>query len=151
MTIQIPDDHPKQKLIFYVAQDVDDEIRALVKKMLLDMVVSRGWVIGAPKFIDTVEDVGTREVDVPDETVGGVHEIYSALPPNDLPRDIDELHLKEVEHIVDSVKRLSLDKGLEFEFELDGRYVGTIEDGVVDVTLSKGLLDEWRSHFSAMP
>lgn len=151
MSFQISHDHPKQKLIFYVAQDIDDEIRAQIKKMLLDMAVSRGWVIGPPKFIDIMEDVGTREFDVPDETLGGVHELYSALPPNGLPRDIDELHLKEVEHIVDSVQRLSHDKGLEFEFELDGRYVGTIEDGVVDVTLAKGLLGEWRSHFSAMP
>lgn len=151
MSIQISDDHPKQKLIFFVAQDIDDEIRVLVKKMLLDMAASRGWVIGAPKFIDTMEDVGTREVDVPDETVGGVHEIYSALPPNDLPRDIDELHLKEVEHIVDAVQRLSLNERLEFEFELDGRYVGTIEDGVVDATLAKGLLDEWRNHLSVAP
>lgn len=39
---------------------------------------------------------------------------------------------------------MSLEYGLEFEFELDGVYVGTVEDGVVDATLAKGLIEEWR-------
>ena len=151
MPNEILDDHPRQSLLFFVAQDVDDEIRMAIKKVLSDMVASGTWVIGPPALVDAIENVGTRDVDAPDETVGGVHEIYSALPPNDLPRAIDERQLREVEHIVESVKRVSRDHGLEFEFELDGRYVGTIEDGVVDATLEKGLLNEWRNHLSAMP
>jgi hypothetical protein len=146
MSIEISAEHPKQKLIFFVAQDVDEETRTLVKQMLSNIEASRSWLIGPPKFIDTLEDVGSRLEDVPDETVGGIHELYSALPPNDLPREIDALQLEEVEKIVDCVMRFSLEKGVEFEFELDGRYVGRIEDGVIDKTLAQGFLAEWRKH-----
>ena len=151
MKIKISDDHPRQKLIFFVSQDVDDKIRNLVRKILSDIATSRDWLIGAPKFIDITEYAGTRNVDIPDETVGGLYEMYSALPLNSLPREIDEISLKEVEYIIASIQKFSLDKGLEFEFELDGTYVGTIEDGVVDTTLANGLLGEWRKHLSEMP
>lgn len=149
MSNKISDTHPKQRLLFFVAQDVDDNIRILVKRMLADIALSMSWVIGEPKFIDVKEDVGSQEFDLPVETVGGMHEIYSALTPNDLPHEIDERHLKEVEQIVSFVRQLSLNEGLEFEFELDGQYVGTIDDGVIDVTLEKGLLNEWRTHLAS--
>ena len=61
-----------------------------------------------------------------------MHEIYSASPLNELPHEIDALHLEEVEYIVDSVRRLSQERGFEFEFELDGQYAGAIDNGVID-------------------
>ncbi len=151
MSSQISEAHPKQRLMFFVVQDINDEIRTLVKQLISDIATSRSWILGAPKFIDIVEDAGSQEIDVQDETLGGVHEIYSALQPSDLPREIDALHLDEVEQIVGHVQRFSLENGLEFEFELDGQYVGTIEDGVLDDTLAKGLLGEWQKHLDSTP
>ncbi|WP_426161469.1 hypothetical protein [Pseudoduganella sp. R-34] len=141
-------EHPRQRLIFFVAEDVDDEKRAAVKKMITDLAPQRKWVIGPPSFIDVVDDAISREGDEQDETLGGIHEIYSAYSPNDLPREVDLLHLAEVEQIVRAVQRLSLEQGIEFEFELDGRFVGAIENGDMDSTLQQGLLGEWHNHLA---
>ncbi|MFS2027503.1 hypothetical protein [Massilia sp. CT11-137] len=149
MQIHFVESHPKQKLLFFLAQDVDDEARKLVRDAIEKMSSLRTWVIRAPEFVDTVESTGTRPGDALVETVGGVHEIYSASPSNHLPREIDALLLEEVEYIVDSVQRLSQEHGLEFEFELDGQYVGTIDNGVIDAILAKGLIEEWRNHINA--
>jgi hypothetical protein len=146
---QLSELHPKQKLLFFLAQDIDDEDRKLVRDSIEKMSSSRAWVIRAPEFVDTIESAGTRPGAAPIETVGGVHEIYSTSPSSQLPHEIDALHLEEVEYIVDSVRRLSQEHGLEFEFELDGQYAGTIDNGIIDATLAKGLLEEWRNHINA--
>ena len=138
------DANRRQTFLFFLAQEVHDEERQLVGKMVEQLSTSRTWVVGAPQFIDTVEHDGIRAGDLPTDTVGGAHEIYSALIPDGIPYEIDALHLDEIEYIVDFVRRVSLEYGLEFEFELDGVYVGTVEDGVVDATLAKGLIEEWR-------
>jgi hypothetical protein len=151
MQTQIADDHPKQKLIFFVAQDIDNSIRFSVREMLAKLAKSRQWVIEPPRFIDITDDARSRTGDGQDETLGGEYEIYSALTPNPLPRNIDLLHLEEVEQIVKAVQQFSYAKGLAFEFELDGKYVGTVEDGAADVTLTKGLLGEWRNHLAVPP
>ena len=44
------------------------------------------------------------------------------------------------------MKNISKAEGLAFELELDGIYVGAIEDGEMDRTLQVGLLEEWRNH-----
>lgn len=149
MYIQLAESRPRQQILFFLAQDVDDKVRKLLRDAIEKMSSSRTWVIGAPEFVDTVEGEGTRPGDSSVETVGGVHEIYSTSPSNELPGEIDALHLEEVEYIVDSVRRLSREHGLEFEFELDGQYVGTIDNGVIDETLAKGLIGEWRNHINA--
>ena len=140
--------HPKKILLFFVAQEVDDNIRLRLKQLTSDIALSRSWLLGAPKFIDQIDDGELAGSDLPVETVGGAYEMYSALSPNDLPPEIDQLHFNEVQHIVEFVKKLSLEENLEFEFELDNRYVGSIEDGKVDSTLSKGLLEEWRNQLA---
>jgi hypothetical protein len=78
------------------------------------------------------------------ETVGGFVEIYSALPPWTLPREIDRLHFEEVSTLVNALRDFSRQNGLSFEFELDGNYVGAIDNGEMDASLGEGLLGEWR-------
>ena len=123
-------------------------MRILIKELLARIATTGNWVIKEPTFVDTIEDPSDKETDIPIETLGGIHEIYA--PTEGLPRAVDALHLEETERIVESVRKLSGEQNLEFEFELDGRYVGTISDGVVDMTLSKGLLDEWRKHIATL-
>lgn len=149
MSIGIEPNHPKQKLMFYVAQDVNEQIRKKVRGLLEQLVGRRLWVIAPPKFVDAVDEPEEGTNDAPVETLGGELDIYSALSATKLSKDVDRQHLEEVEEIVEGVRLLSEKEELTFEFVLDGTYVGAIEDGTIDRTLKVGLLDEWRKHVSS--
>ncbi|CAD0261854.1 hypothetical protein ACLIMJ_02070 [Pseudomonas veronii] len=135
----IPLELAKQKLIFYVAQDLDQSIRSNVQQLVNEVAASRIWSVTPPSFIDEIDESGT-------EVVGGILEIYSALPPNLLPIEMDSKNLDDVEALVGAVKKLSENESLSFEFQLDTTYVGAIEDGVIDRVLLDGLLVPWRNH-----
>ncbi|BDB16973.1 hypothetical protein RJC98_29775 [Pseudomonas allii] len=135
----IPLELAKQKLIFYVAQDLDKSIRSNVQQLVNEVAASRIWSVTPPRFIDEIDESGA-------EVVGGILEIYSALPPNILPIEMDSKNLDDVEALVGAVKKLSEDEDLSFEFKLDTTYVGAIEDGVIDRVLLDGLLVPWRNH-----
>ncbi len=129
----------KQKLIFYVAQDFDQTIRSNVEQLVNEVAASRIWSVTPPSFIDEIDESGA-------EVVGGMLEIYSALPPNILPIEMDSKNLDDVEALVGAVKKLSEKENLSFEFQLDTTFVGAIEDGVIDRVLMDGLLVPWRNH-----
>jgi len=135
----IPLELAKQKLIFYVAQDLDKSIRSNVQQLVNEVAASRIWSVTPPSFIDEIDESGT-------EVVGGILEIYSALPPNILPIEMDSKNLDDVEALVGAVKKLSENENLSFEFQLDTTFVGAIEDGVIDRVLLDGLLVPWRNH-----
>nr|WP_259284852.1 hypothetical protein [Pseudomonas sp. 1079] len=78
----VPLEHEKQKLIFYVAQDLDQSIRSNVQQLVNELAASRIWSIAPPTFIDAIDEGGA-------EVVGGMLEIYSALQPNILSVDMD--------------------------------------------------------------
>lgn len=138
--------YPVQKIVFFVAQDVDQTVRDVVVKLIGDLSSSRKWLLGSPKLVDTSEDHGSSAEDAPITTLGGELEIYSALGPVALPKDIDSVHFSEVSDVVEEVRRVSEDYGLAFEFEIDGTFVGTVEDGAVDKVLRRGLLEPWQEH-----
>lgn len=129
----------KQKLIFYVAQDLDQTIRSNVEQLVNEVAASRIWSVTPPSYIDEIDENGA-------EVVGGILEIYSALPPNILPIEMDSKNLDDVEALVGAVKKLSEKENLSFEFQLDATFVGAIEDGVIDRVLMYGLLVPWRNH-----
>ncbi|WFC60662.1 hypothetical protein EWH21_02695 [Pseudomonas sp. REST10] len=137
----VPLDHAKQKLIFYVAQDLDRLTKFDVQQLVNELAASRVWSIAPPSLIDEIDENGL-------EVVGGMLEIYSALPPNILPLDVDSKSLEEVEELIGAVRDLSKKGSLSFEFQLDATYVGSIEDGVVDRVLQEGLLAPWRDNLS---
>lgn len=115
--------YPKQRLLFFIAQDVDASIRDAVAKCVKGVADGSEWSITPPVFIDTVDSSATREGEPPGEIVGGLLEIYSAVD-GDLPRDVDATNLSEVERLVEAVRKLSGAESLEVEFELDGVFVG---------------------------
>jgi hypothetical protein len=137
----IPLDHAKQKVIFYVAQDLDQSTKSDVQQLVKDLAASRVWSIAPPSLIDEIDENGL-------EVVGGLLEIYSALPPSILPLDVDSKNLEEVEELIGAVRCLSEKASLSFEFQLDTTYVGSIDDGVVDRVLREGLLAPWRENLS---
>ncbi|UMY49631.1 hypothetical protein [Pseudomonas azotoformans] len=96
----IPLELAKQKLIFYVAQDLDKSIRSNVQQLVNEVAASRIWSVTPPRFIDEIDESGA-------EVLGGILEIYSALPPNILPIEKDSKNLDDVEALVGAVKKLS--------------------------------------------
>ena len=145
MADTVAPNHPKQKLLFFVAQDLDDSIRANVRDFVLRLASLRQWLNGPPRFVNSRDEpADTSQGDMPIETVGGYVEIYSALPPWTLPREIDLQHLDEVMALVRSLRGFSREHSLAFELELDGTFVGGITDGELDRVLAEGLLGEWK-------
>lgn len=129
----------EQKLIFYVAQDLDQRIRSNVQQLVNEVAASRMWSITPPSFFDEIDENGV-------ELVGGVLEVYSVLQPNTLPIEMDSKNLDDVEVLISAVKKLSDKENLSFEFQLDVSFVGAIDDGVIDRVLLDGLLVPWRNH-----
>lgn len=144
MTMAALDTYPRQKLLFFLAQDRDESSEDVVVGLVSGLERSRDWLLGPPRLVDVFEMHQSREGDLPIDTLGGELEICSALGPVALPDDVDAVFLSEVRTVVEAVRRTSKDYGLSFEFELDDTYVGTIEDGDADATLQSGLLDSWH-------
>jgi hypothetical protein len=135
---------PRDKLLFYVADEVTPQIRERVRRFISEMANSRQWVLGPPQYVDMTEELATRAGDLPVETVGGELEVCSAQVPEGLPRDVDARHYAEVHDLVQAVRRLSEEAAVPFEFMYRGLYAGAVEAGDIDKTLQVGLLDEWR-------
>lgn len=135
---------PRDKLLFYVADDVTPQLKERVRQLVSKMADARQWLIGPPRYVDLTEDLATRSEDLPVETVGGELEVCSAQVPGGLPTDVDARHYVEVNELVQAVRRLSEEADVAFEFMYGGIYAGAIEGGEIDKTLQIGLLDEWR-------
>jgi len=128
-----------------VAEDFDDRIRDRLREFVLELRGLTEWVIGPPQFVDMQEEVADSSPgDFPVETLGAYLELYTAVKPWTLPRDIDVQHLEEVRQVVSAVCRFSEQCGVVFEFELDGTFVGVVENGAPDKTLKQGLLEAWE-------
>lgn len=126
--------HPKQTFLCFVAQDITDEIRIVFQEFVGRLSGMREWLI---RPLSLTED---------EDTLGAFIEIYSALPPNHLPTDIDKQHFEEVNFFVEELQKFSAQNELALEFELDGKFVGSIEDGTLDNSLEEGLLSEWEKN-----
>ena len=147
MPTTIAPSHPKRMLLFFVAQDLDDAIRAKVRDFVLRLASLRHWVNGPPRFVNSRDEPSdASRGDLPVETVGGYLEIYSTLPPWTLPRELEIQHLEEVAALVNALREFSGEQGLSIELELDGELVGAIDDGKMDRSLTEGLVGEWRRH-----
>jgi hypothetical protein len=135
--------HPRQKLLFFIDQSLDDAIRAKIWDFVLGLASLQKWVIAPPQLTNR------REKDVRGdivETLGGSLEIYSALRPWKLDRKVDIAHLNEVSGLIEELCRFSRENKLRIAFELDGDSVGFVENGDMDRSLRVGLLGEWKRH-----
>lgn len=137
--------YPRQRLLFYVSQDTDDEIVSTVRETLRDLSGKHVWLLEPPVFIDIVDEAQSDEGDLPVRTVGGALDIL-AVDGGKLSRGRDAATFADVDRFVQAVKVLSAKHSLEVEFELDGVYVGAIDNGEFDKSLTEGLLGEWRRH-----
>ena len=130
-------DHPRQKLNFYPDNATKFQKENILSLLFSDLQSLRNWIIAPPKplFADEAADK---------EPCGGYLEIYSALEPLNLPKDIDLGHYEEVTLLISKLCEISKAEGLAFEIELDDDYVGAIERGRADNTLSEGFIGTWH-------
>jgi hypothetical protein len=135
MHSEVAFDHPKQRLLFYIAQDFKDDLAPKIQRVVAEIARGRDWLIGPPMFMD---ELHASNLGTPVRTVGGVLEIYSTLAPWELPVDVDRQHLNEVTWLIEALRRFSAEQNLAIEFELEGTFVGSIEDGKMDRTLAEG-------------
>jgi len=133
--------HYTQRLTFRLAQDFSDFLRLSVAREVDKIAGSRKWSLNHPVPLDEVVE---SELGTPTRIVGGFLDVRAADPPSALPISVDQAHLDEVSYLVECLRKFSEEYGLAFEFELDGTFVGSVEDGKIDRTLQVGLLDEWR-------
>ena len=138
-------DNPIQQFIFFIVSDVSEEDIRKIETLIKEISLSRKWVVGPPQFVNEIEEPENLEVDEPIRTLGGVLEIYSALPPNQLPHEIDQKHYEEVKAIINKLIEFSKKIDCEIECELDGVHVGTIDNGQADNLITDGLLGEWEA------
>lgn len=142
--MQVAPNHPKQKLVFYISDDISNETDVVaMRDVVMELARSRSWVIGPPVFLDESEDdPEAGEL----RTVGGFIELFSALPPwgETLPEALDRAHFEEVKATIDAMAVFSKESNHEIAFELDGAQIGWIERGIVDNSLREGLLVEWQ-------
>lgn len=131
-----PENFPIQKLLFFVAQDFEESLIAVMADFISQLATLRAWTIQPPVFVN--EGEGSVR------TLGGFVCLYNALPPNDLPAPLDRHNLEDVKALVNELREFSSQNGLAFELELDGGHVGAIENGEPDRSLPVGLLSEWE-------
>jgi hypothetical protein len=147
MSYGVFQDHPKQKLLFFIEQSLDDTTRAKAWDFVTGLASLRDWVLGPPQLVNR-RLRSTAGTGASRELFGGFLEIYSALPPWNLPHEIDLVHLNEVVFLIDLLVEFSREAQLNIMFELDGEFIGSIDSGVMDKSLRVGLLEEWKQRLA---
>lgn len=136
-----------QDLLFFALGELDDRVRSICEDIVDRLAEKQDWVIGPPEFVDAQEDANELSAgDNPIVTVGGMLKLYTAHPPWSLPLAVDRRHFHEVSALLEELRVVSSQEGIAFELELNGEFIGLIQDGVFDKSLNEGLLGEWKRH-----
>jgi hypothetical protein len=132
------------QLAVYIIRDFDDYDDSILRfQSFIKLLNAQQWNHGIPQFFDQIDDEScTRPEDVPIRSVGCVLSF-----PNNVEREIniEQASYADVSLLVSLLEDYSRENAEEFDIELDGEYIGSIEDGEVDQSLTVGLLDAWRA------
>ena len=130
-------------LLFFLSSEYADLDISKLDGVVTGLASSGSWVLGPPRFIDEVEEAeSSNPEDEPIRTVGGFLELHP--PSEQLPKDIERAHYREIERVVGALTKFGEETGCEIELELDGSFVGDIKNGVPSELITCGLLEEWR-------
>ncbi len=129
--------HPVQTLLFYVEEETSDEACLDIEATIAKAAKTRDWLLGPPAFVNEHDDTGIL-------TLGGLLRIYSGMPPNELPLELDKTLYEEVSQVIHLTRELSIAHRLTFLFELDDDLIGCVSGGDMEEGLEQGLLGEWR-------
>lgn len=145
MRSEVAPDHPTVFVQFTLFRDHDDMVRDRLADLVDQLAGSRSWVVGPPEFFEEIhEPRPTRPEEDPEELVGCILEIYSEYEPLKLPADISLLHLEELETMVSALCVFSQITNTGFSVQYDGDDIGEIDQGEVDESSLRDLVDDWR-------
>jgi len=125
------------EFVGYVDGDPDDGTAAGIVAFLREHMPAGSWVVSAPEIVDQVDGEGTR-------TVGIAHLIRRP----DIDTAAERLMLAEIRALTGLLARLSRDLRLTVAVGYDGETIGWIEDGIIDTTITEGLIDPWADRLS---
>lgn len=104
------------------------------------MQAARKWVVAPPAFVDETDSSScTQPDDEPIRTAGCV-----LFVPRQAHRATELRALNDVEAVLETLRNLSAESGVDIEVQLDDECIGEIQRGVFDRSLRDGLLAPWR-------
>lgn len=133
----------EQSLLFFISSDNKLDVKSKLNSLIEELGIVRKWVISPPVMVDEVLDHRTREEDQVEILIGGILRMYAAIDPI-IPRELDVAQYYDFEFLVSTLQKFSEKENLVFEFEIDGEYVGEVDCGIPDRSMSVGMLSEWR-------
>jgi hypothetical protein len=137
IAMPIAHDHPIEEWAFHIAQDVSEEMPPLVANAIERLGQSRTWLLHPPQLADELEEGGYR-------ILGGVLELYSAMPPIVLPLVAERRQWEDANAFVRAFQDLSSKHHWSLDCYYRGELIGSIEDGIMGMSLTVGLLGEWK-------
>ena len=130
-----------KQLIAFLVDDLDEK-NMLAFKAFVKSLDDVHWNHGSPYFIHEIDEEScTQKDDIPLVTLGcGIF-----IPENpESSIGIEVASLNDVIQLIDHLKRYSREMMAEIELELDGDYIGTIEDGDSTSGVFEGLISPWK-------
>jgi len=132
----IAPNHPIEELFFSVVDEITDDMAAVIAEAVERLAKSRGWLLHPPEFLYQEDDT--------DCILGGTLELYSVMPPLEIPLEAEQQQWEETNAFVRAFQDLSSKYHWEFDCFYRNESIGFIEDGIMNVSLTEGLLGEWK-------
>lgn len=128
-----------QNLIFFLEDNASNEKTDLLKNFISSMQGKRNWLHSPPEYMEFIDSIDGHEAQI----IGGKIEILS-FDNGKLPLELDRSTLHDVKFLINGISELSRKESIEFVFELDQDFVGSIKNGNMDRCLSEAFLGEWE-------
>jgi hypothetical protein len=131
-----------QPLLFALVPNFTEAEVARVRDEVEAIALVRSWALAPPEFVDETDSSScSLPEDQPIRTVGCV----LFVPREAASKEQDRVALEDVEAVLEMFRVLSSETHVEVEVQIDETVVGSIEDGVLDRSISQGLLEPWKS------
>ncbi len=130
-----------QEFLFFISEDFNDSLIESVQSFVFNLADIREWRSSAPEFVNEIELPENPDLDLPINTLGG---ILCLCKPGETSAIIEKRLFEDFNFLMNRLALFSVEIDHEFEFELDGIHVGSIEKGELDSLLRDGLLGEWE-------
>jgi len=133
-----------QAFLFALLPPISDHQVGAIRDVVEAMQAAREWVVAPPAFVDETDSSScTQPDDEPIRTAG----CLLFVPRHASDRATDLRALDDVEAVLEMLRNLSAESGVDIEVQFDDECIGEIERGVLDRSLRDGLLAPWRARF----